>query len=779
MIDPSHQSALRRHAALLVVCALGVSATLGAALVAETQHTNHHVDAIPAGWSILALGLTATAGAAWAVRTLTRARIAAMRLALGMSRRLADSSERFRALVEDASDCTLICDRDAEIQYASPPALQLLGLRPGQLVGVVLDTLVHAEDRASLLTTLRANGMQRAILLLRMRHADGTWRWVDVTLRDRRSQPAIGGFVLTCLDVSEREHALREHHRAEQRLGLALDTAQVVLWELHLPTGALRLSPQWARLVGGTPGETQTRLEAWSQRVHPDDLPLLLRLFECSDSGDMPTSRIDHRVRAADGQWRWIKSVGRVVEHDAQGQPLRMAGVNIDIHEQRQAAARIEHLAYHDALTGLPNRQLLRDRIAQSIAQAAHRQHHVALLCIELDRFEALSEPFGRGAADALLCGIAERLRGALHESHTLARLGDHRFAVALPEVASVDQAASTAQALLHALSAPFAVGMQAAQDGQVRARVGISLYPHDGSTAAALLDSAEAALRHAKGDAPGDVHFSNATMSRQAQRRVTLEIGLRAALADDGLTLHFQPVVDLVNGRIVGAEALLRWTHAVEGEIPADEFIAIAEECGLIVPLGLWVLTNACRHAQRWQATLSPQLRIAVNLSPRQFEQPDLVAAVQSALARSGLNPGTLELEITESHRLDDKLNAVQTLHRLKREAGVRLVIDDFGTGYSGLSVLRRLPLDKLKIDRSFVRAAVASAADAALLGGIVAIARDLALEITAEGVETQQELTRVKALGCNTVQGFLTGKAMPPDAFERCLAASLAGAV
>jgi len=773
IIDPHIERDLLGRRLLAATLAVGGLVSVAVALLTQRYHDTAGAIAHALPWLLLGLGVAATLAAAAAVQALVRARAEAVRLALGMSRRLANNAERFRALVENAPDCTLICNGNAQISYASPPLLPLLAYRPEQALGMALDTLVHPQDRAALkdaLTLCRAAGGAPP-LLLRMLHAEGAWRWVEVTLRECRAQPDDGAAVLHCRDVDERELTRQELGRAEQLLRIALQASQVALWNLDLRSGSVELSPQWQQLLGGPPGETLTSLPALAALTHPDELQALGVGLRRALRGESAVYRVDHRVRTVDGRWLWIESVGRVVERDERGRALRMAGVNSDISERKLAEVQIADLAYHDALTDLPNRQLLTDRVTQAITQASRRNELVALLLLDIDRFAHINDALGHQAGDAVLCAVADRLRQALCHGETLARVGADQFAIALPSVASADAAAAMAEALLQTLTAPIDIDGQALAVG---ASIGIAICPNDGSDAAAMLRSTDIALAHAKAATPGQFHFCDALMSARARRRVTLERDLRLAIDQGTLWLAYQPLRDLGTGRIVGAEALARWTHLLEGEIAAEEFIPIAEECGLIVPLGQWVLEQACLQARRWQCSVAPGFRVAVNLSGRQLAQPDLVGAVQSALALSGLAQGTLELEITESHMLSDDAHTLDTLHRLKRVAGVRLVVDDFGTGYSSLSSLRRLPVDKLKIDRSFVRGVAGDEIDAALVSGILSIAQALALEVTVEGVETTAQLVRLQTLGCRMGQGHLVGRPMPAAALTDRLAES-----
>lgn len=776
MLDTSTDSAWHRHRPTWVVVALGMATTLSAALLARQSVMGAAPSSTTLPWLLMALGFVATLAAAGSVHWLTRTRADAMRLALGMSRRLADSAERFRALVEEASDCTFICDDNAEIRYASPPLQQLLGRTPASVTGTELSTLWHPDDRPQLwaaMAMLRPTQTTALPVRHRMRHTDGSWRWVETTLRDLRSRQTIGGIVFNCLDVNERELVRCELALSEQRLTVALEASQVALWELDVNSGRVTLSRQWAQLVGGPPGVTSARLDELEEMHHPDDLWPLSQALARTIKGQTPMYRADHQLRTVDGRWLWVESFGRVIERDSRGRALRMAGVTADISERKKAEAQIADLAYHDAMTDLPNRRLLTDRLTQAIALTSNKNTKVALLLIDIDRFAYVNESLGHEAGDVLLCAVADRLRLLLGNGETLARVGGDKFAIMLPSLRSGDEAVAMAQAVLQTMTIPF--------DGtspptSVSASVGVALCPNDGNDATSLLRGADIALAQAKAAAPGQYHLCDAQMSARSRRRVMIERELRLAIAQGTLELAFQPLVELASNRIVGAEALVRWIHPQEGNISPAEFIPIAEESDLIMSLGQWVLEQACLAARSWQRSIAPHFRIAVNLSPRQLTQTDLVQTVQAAQAQAGLAPGTLELEITESQLVNDDGHTLALLQRLKREAGVRLAVDDFGTGYSSFSSLRQLPVDKLKIDRSFVNGVASNKTDAVLITGILSIAQALALDVTVEGVETPAQLERLRELGCTVVQGYLVGHPMSVSDFTACLDRSLA---
>ena len=432
-------------------------------------------------------------------------------------------------------------------------------------------------------------------------------------------------------------------------------------------------------------------------------------------------------------------------------------------------AALTIHRAYDDALTGLPNRYLLMDHLKLALAQARRAQGKVAVLFLDLDRFKQINDSLDHTVGDQLLQAVAARLAESLREADTLARPGGDEFSVLIQGVRTVSDVASVGQKLLECVRRPFVVG---GRELFVTASIGASLFPDDAQDPEALLRNADVAVYRAKKLGGDCVQLFDPAMNKEALERLALENALRRAVPDNQFVLYYQPLLDVTTGRIDGSEALLRWQHPEKGMLAPGAFMELAELTGVITQLTPWILWTACHQAKTWTARLGRPLSIAVNLSARQFQDPNLVRYVDEALREAELDPGLLDLEITESLAMENAEDTVRTLRQLK-DLGVWISIDDFGTGYSSLSYLKAFPIDTLKIDRSFVRDIDTDPADAAIAATVLAIARTLRLRVVAEGVERKEQYQVLRDLACDRVQGYLFGRPMAADDFTALLSA------
>ena len=449
---------------------------------------------------------------------------------------------------------------------------------------------------------------------------------------------------------------------------------------------------------------------------------------------------------------RWGAAVYRPYVDDESAQTAGVIAVVRDITERKAVEQQIEYQAYHDSLTGLANRRLFQEHLSLALALAQRREKQVAVLFLDLDGFKVVNDSLGHTIGDALLLQVAKRLRNAVRDGDTVARVGGDEFTIVLQELSHAQDAAVVAQKVLRTIAAPMDV---AGHKLYITASIGITLFPTDGEDAETLLKNADAAMYRAKAEGRNTYQMSTRELSRSTQQRMTVESGLHLALEAGEFALMYQPQIDVETMEVVGMEALLRWRHPERGVILPEEFIHVAEERGLILPIGDWVLRQACLDARRFHDRGMPHFRVAVNLSARQFRDPSLASTVESALRDSGIPPATLELEITESMAMENVHLTLATLEQFRR-AGVTIAIDDFGTGHSSLSYLKRFPIDALKIDRSFVTDLPDKFEDAAIVSSVIQLANGLGMRVVAEGVETSEQLDFLRESGCREVQGF-----------------------
>ncbi|MBF0143343.1 MAG: EAL domain-containing protein [Magnetococcales bacterium] len=461
-------------------------------------------------------------------------------------------------------------------------------------------------------------------------------------------------------------------------------------------------------------------------------------------------------------QWLSIDTI-----KDPVGRILHSIGIFSDLSTLKSVEARLAHLAYHDPLTGLANRLLFQDRLSREIALARRHASTVAVLLLDLDRFKHANDTFGHNAGDLILVEAARRLQAVIRETDSIARMGGDEFTIILNDVKSFEGTIRAAEKILASFAHPMVVE---AQEIFIGASIGIAVYPSDGDDVDTLIKNADAAMYLAKERGRNNVQFFQKGMQEDSGRRLTLESGLRRALERGELLLHYQPKVDLASGNMVGMEALVRWERPGTGLVPPGEFIALAEETGLILPMGAWILETACRQTRRWVDQGHDHLRVAVNLSARQFRSGDLVATVRDILQKTGLPPRNLELEITESMVMQDIERVIATLSEFGA-MGLHISMDDFGTGYSSLSYLKRLPIHSLKIDRSFVRDLATDPDDAAIVSAIISMARNLHLKVVAEGLETLEQLAFLRQSGCDESQGYHFSRPLPVEAFTLLL--------
>ncbi len=567
------------------------------------------------------------------------------------------------------------------------------------------------------------------------------------------------------LALRSSRHDRRRVRTLQRRWLFALESAGHGVWDWDIGRRRHFFSRGWCEMLGQP--KDDDRVHARDHLIHPQDRPEAeARVAEALASHD-GSYRSEHRMRHADGRTLWVLERGRVVERDDDGRPLRLVATLEDVTSRRQAAEQIEYMATHDALTGLPNRTLLADRIERAISGARRDSHKVAVIFVDLDHFKQVNDTLGHHIGDLLLIAVAGRLMPHLREADTVSRQGGDEFIVLLPELREATDAATVCDKLLKELEQPVRFD---GHELRVSASMGVALYPDDGPDRETLLQKADVALYRVKDSGRRAYRFFSAEMNAELSDRIDLESRLAGALATGHLTLWYQPQFDMASGGLSGAEALMRWIEPDGTSVSPERFIPVAEQFGHIHELGEYALRSACAEARRWASELGVELPVAVNLSAVQFKRPGLTEMVAQILAETGLEPHLLILEITESVIMEDEALTKQTLRALAA-TGARLAIDDFGTGYSSLAYLKRFPVHHLKIDRAFIKDLGRDPDDEVIVRTIVQLGHSLGLQIVAEGVETAQQVDILLRHGCEFVQGYLYGRPETAESFRRRL--------
>lgn len=680
--------------------------------------------------------------------------------------RLQESEARFRGAMAVMAEGLAILSPEGSYVFANRSAEEFMGCASGGLLGrkprdFSVERL-HDDGSPCLpegypsFVTMR-EGREVRDFVLGHRYADGNVRWFEINSSPLRIGDVLnGGVVLTISEITERR-------RAEEQLKLAFEAIRQS-GEGILITDAqqciLSVNPAFEAVTGYSAEEVIGKTPALIAS-HRHDERFYAAIHESLEATGHWRGEVWNRRRNGEVYPEWL---GVSVVRESDGRPKYFIYIFSDMTERQAAQQRIEFLAHHDPLTGLPNRLLLRDRMEQAQALAVRMHSRVALMFLDLDRFKTINDSLGHPAGDILLKEVVERLKGCVRESDTISRQGGDEFVILLNDVRDSDAVSRVADKIHQRMGQPIMLGNHSLITSF---SIGITLYPDDGEEFDSLLQKADTAMYHAKEAGRNGHRFFTEQMNLQVVEHLTLESQLRQALENQEFVLHYQPQLDLHEGGIVGVEALIRWNSPEGGLISPARFIPVAEDSGMIVPIGAWVLGEACRQARAWQDAGLPPLVVAVNLSAVQFRRPDLVNTVINALVLSDLDSQWLELELTESILIQDAEATLDSVRRLKA-LGVRLSVDDFGTGYSSLAYLKRFAVDKLKIDQSFIRDLVSDPDDAAIVRAIIQMARSLKLKTIAEGVETEELANLLRIFHCDEIQGFWFATPMPADELE-----------
>jgi len=610
-------------------------------------------------------------------------------------------------------------------------------------------------------TALREGREERG--LLRNYRKDGSLFWNELSLYpitdELGNTSYFVGVQRDMTSIVASEEALRSSLEREK---LALAFAGVGMFSWDVRGGHINASEIMLRILGIPGASPNLDQSSFRAIVHEEDRPLLDDAIKLCLAGH-DSLDVEHRVLWPDGSIHWLHTKGDA-ENTGSGLPERLLCLSQDITERKASDERIRFIAHHDALTGLPNRTLLRDRLQQVLNSARRNRAKVAVLFIDLDHFKHVNDSLGHHIGDQVLLSVSNRLRALMRDSDTLCRHSGDEYVVVLPQVHDSGEAAHVAEKIVEALSVPHQI---AGHELVVTPSVGVSIYPEDGDKIDVLIRNADAAMYHAKGSGRKNFQFFMPEMNEREQDRLTVTTELRRALDRGELQVHYQPQLSVLDGKLVGVEALVRWMHPTRGMIYPNAFIPIAEDYELVLQLGEWVLREACSQAQAWHSAGLSLPPMAVNFSAMQFKQRNVLAKVSQALHDSQLPPGKLEIELTESaimHNVQEAADTLTNLHKL----GIRLAIDDFGTGYSSLQHLRHFPIDKLKIDRSFISDLPADSNSASIVRAMISLGQSLKLDVVAEGVETAEQLDFLRAQKCSAFQGHISAPALDAATFE-----------
>ncbi len=688
-----------------------------------------------------------------------------------LEQKLKDSEQWFAKTLHCISDAVIATDVDGNIRFMNPVAETATELRLEQAKGTSVSQLITFLNESNrsvienpVLKTLKSHqvtGMDCATVLVNQFGAEFPVEDGAAPILD--DDGSLLGAVMVFRNITERRRMETLLRESEERFHSAFELASIGMALVAVDGGFLQVNKSLTDIFGYTKHELlQANLQMLTHADNADN-GLAFRLRQLL-ADDLASFQIEMEC--------YHKIVGKIVWTllsaslvcNADGDPQYFIMQIQDITNRKFAEQQLLYLANHDPLTGLSNREQFHSRLALALASVQRRETKLALMFLDLDRFKLINDTLGHRLGDLLLQAVSDRLRGSVRAQDILARLGGDEFIILLSDVTNIDDVARVAEKTIELLTRPYSLE---GNDIVVTASIGISVYPDDGKDSHTLLMNADAAMYLAKERGKNNYQFYTVAMTERSLERMTIERGLRQALVNNELRLHYQPQIDLISGLATSVEALVRWQHPEWGLIYPDRFIGVAEETGLIVPIGAWVLRTACKQAKAWHDNDGPFGSVAVNVSSRQFLENNLYQTVKRTLAETRLNPAALELEITESAIMQDPENTLQVLQQL-RGLGVRLSIDDFGTGYSSLTYLRQFPVQSVKIDQSFVEGIPSDEGSRALVSAIIALTHELKLHVIAEGVETEGQLSFLSSHQCDSLQGFIFSRPETSERFE-----------
>ncbi|MFM1908212.1 MAG: hypothetical protein RLZZ591_1889 [Pseudomonadota bacterium] len=656
--------------------------------------------------------------------------------------------------------------------FVSDGVMDLFHVSPQEVLAdaSILRKLRHPEDREWIMREVVQSIQSGTPLSIEYRVllGDGTLKWIFMSSSQATTSDEGYTRVGVMLDITTRKLAEAELKTQEERWKLALESTGDGLWDWHVETGLEYFSERFRQMYGLGDEATVNHADILDELTHPDDRERMHADRAAHFQGQTQSYRNEHRVRMANGDWKWVLSRGMVISRDAAGKPLRMIGTHTDITERKHAEDLIWQQAHFDPLTNLPNRRMMRQRLEESLQQAKATGQVTALLFIDLDHFKEINDTLGHDHGDLLLLQVAQRIQACLGPSDTVARMGGDEFTVVMNDVRP-SMLPHQLQVLLDTLSQVFSLG---GEQVFISASIGAALYPQDARVAEDLLKHADQALYVAKGGGRNRYSFFKPQLQQEAQNRARLAADLRRGLAQNQFEVVYQPIVNMATGQIHKAEALLRWHHPQRGTVSPAQFIGIAETTGMIIDIGDWVFRQAALQVARWRQAYHPDFQVSVNKSPAQFHAENRNHTLWTDfLAEQGLPGECMAIEITEGLLLETSQGVTDHLLSL-RNAGVAVSLDDFGTGYSSLTYLQKFAIDLIKIDQSFVRNLTAGSRDLALCRAIITMAHELGMKVVAEGVETSEQRELLLDYGCDYGQGYLFSRPLSVAAFEDFMA-------
>jgi diguanylate cyclase (GGDEF)-like protein/PAS domain S-box-containing protein len=678
------------------------------------------------------------------------------------------SEQLFKKTFSCLADAIFIIDaHNMGITNCNPAAANIFGFAKEEMMGrnalFLLNPQENPEKENVKSLDLRSFRVGSTYERL-MQRKNGELFYAEFSFEPLEDKPSpVHNWVVLLRDISIRKQAEETLRESEERYFLAARGANDGLWDWNIKKEEIYYSPRWKAMLGYQDHEISNTTDEWIERIHPDDRDSAIYALTNHINNKTPHFQSEHRILHRDGTYRWMLVRGMAVR-EADGIAYRMAGSQTDITARKNAEEQLVHDAFHDLLTGLPNRALFLDRLDRTIEyNRRYDNFFFAVLFLDLDRFKVINDSLGHAVGDQLLVEISKVLKTCMRSSDTVARFGGDEFVVLLNDIHDVQDAVKVVHHIQEVLSKPFRVGNNRVFTS---ASIGIVLSNRGYLSKEDIMRDADIAMYQAKMLGKANYMIFNTEMRKKAINRLSMENDLHHALMRGEFGLHYQPIVTLKGNHLAGFEALIRWQHPEKGYIPPEEFIPVAEETGLIIDIGCWVLRQACSQVKKWQEQFPDyrDLFININISQKQFIQPEFVHKLRKVLRETWLNPACLNLEITENVLMDNAESMIEILNKI-RELGVGLHVDDFGTGYSSLSYLQQFPIDTLKIDYSFINRIGTNGDRAEIVKTILVLARELGVDSIAEGIETEKQLIQLRELDCHYGQGYYIGKPMDPE--------------